>query len=201
MLFDIENDKFESERERNLYYKYFAGYYFNELISGWEKRVSGFWEILASATHSKKYISILHKLKTASEFLVSFDYHANRIASKTDRGEVADIMIYDKDQNIMVVIEAKYLTDPAAEKDISEIRRRIDAINVDNPEMEIIPCLLITCKMWNGLEEKKGWRGSFFDYWNGISENERPILILWDKLLDYSTGSAKEFLQRQLNKT
>jgi hypothetical protein len=34
MLFDTGPEAFESEKERNCYYKFFCGYFFNELVDG-----------------------------------------------------------------------------------------------------------------------------------------------------------------------
>ncbi len=46
MLFDYGKNILESEKERNLYYKFFAGYFFNELIEGYQDRLMGFLTLL-----------------------------------------------------------------------------------------------------------------------------------------------------------
>ena len=45
MLFQPEK-KLESEKERNFYSKVFAGYYFNELVVGYEARLQSFSKLL-----------------------------------------------------------------------------------------------------------------------------------------------------------
>ena len=44
MLFEPKLDIIESEKERNLYYKFFAGYFFNELVPIYEQRVTNFFK-------------------------------------------------------------------------------------------------------------------------------------------------------------
>ena len=49
MIFDISADNWEdkeSYKERNLYYKIFAGYLFNEIIPGEEERKNSFIDLL-----------------------------------------------------------------------------------------------------------------------------------------------------------
>ena len=50
MIYNIDNNfhQIESYKERNLYYKIFAGYLFNELIPGYLERKDGFFNLLTS---------------------------------------------------------------------------------------------------------------------------------------------------------
>ena len=43
MLYDTSDQTFESEKERNLYYKIFAGYLLNERIPRWQDRLERFF--------------------------------------------------------------------------------------------------------------------------------------------------------------
>jgi hypothetical protein len=46
MLFETAEDAFESEKERNLYFRYFAGYFFDELVPSFGSRLATFCELV-----------------------------------------------------------------------------------------------------------------------------------------------------------
>ena len=50
MLFDRSISTFESEKERNLYYKVFAGYLLNEFIPGYQDRLMSFCNVINNST-------------------------------------------------------------------------------------------------------------------------------------------------------
>lgn len=84
MLFDT--NRTDSDKERNLYAKYFAGYLFNELIEGYSERVAAISDYLSEITGEG--------IKFAKPHL-SFDNHAYPFSVEADRGEFADILLHD----------------------------------------------------------------------------------------------------------
>lgn len=57
MIFKQEADDFhqlESYKERNLYYKILGGYFFNELIDGYDHRKKQFRKLLAGVTDNTR---------------------------------------------------------------------------------------------------------------------------------------------------
>ena len=129
MLFNHGTDTFESEKERNLYYKFFAGYFFNDLVSGYEKRVKSFYKLLFQEGIDEEDCFgdfVLHEgMKIPSAISVTFDFHGYLLEGARDRGELADILIQDHQNNIFIAIEAKSLTDWNYEKDITVNSGRI----------------------------------------------------------------------------
>ena len=53
MIFNSLGTHFESEKERNLYYKIFAGYFCNELISGYEDRILSLIQFLSKPVETE----------------------------------------------------------------------------------------------------------------------------------------------------
>src|SRR5690349_17288206 len=95
MLFDFGTGLFESEKERNLYCKFFGGYFFNELLAGVDERVARFCRLLDHpdypTTQQARAISL-----SASTLHVSFDNHAYLFENcSVDMGELADILVHD----------------------------------------------------------------------------------------------------------
>jgi hypothetical protein len=75
MLFSIRADDFESEKERNFYYKFYAGYFFNELIPNVETHLSSFCTLLNNCTRGGKSASLIRINLTPNNTHISFDNH------------------------------------------------------------------------------------------------------------------------------
>ena len=94
MIFSTKvNDFFEEEskKERNLYYKIFAGYLFNELIPGAKNRKEKFIQFLCDIPSTDEnvrvkgddYLDILNEMKK-EEIHVTFDFHSSQIKREDD---------------------------------------------------------------------------------------------------------------------
>jgi hypothetical protein len=138
----VLNDKqmneqvFESYKERNLYYKFFAGYFANELIHGWETRFKSLVDLI-----NAKYEPLGKKLIMSPRTThLSFDnYIVQYLKGATcDRGEFADVYFYDQATKSGVAIEVKYLSKIKA-KDVVDNSRRWHKI-----ESGILPLFLIS---------------------------------------------------------
>lgn len=120
MLFDIGDSVVESEKERNLYAKFFAGYFFNELVPGAEKRLDGFANLIQEkARKCDIETDLVISYETAH---ACFDTHAYLLGGKNqlgqeDRGEIADILLHDRKNKVLISIEAKFLEDFEVNKD------------------------------------------------------------------------------------
>ncbi|MGI2214739.1 hypothetical protein [Shewanella oncorhynchi] len=86
MIFNSGPCVLESEKERNLYTKFFAGYFFNEFIDGYDERV-----VWINSYLSKK----LNKTVSLQSPSISFDNHTYLLDIDSDRGEFADILLHD----------------------------------------------------------------------------------------------------------
>lgn len=190
MLFDYGADIIESDKERNLYYKFFAAYYFNELVAGFEQRLRTFDRLLSS--ESDAYINYetgsLLNLSPQSTH-ITFDAHAYILDPHADRGEFADILIHDRSRSIVVAIEAKFLTDWNVEKDILANLTRRNNITTRNPELNLIQCLLITGTKWSQVQRLANHPRSSYtalQQQTGVS----LIILTWEKLIETCENKA-----------
>jgi len=202
MLFDTETVGFESYKERNLYYKLFAGYLFNELIEGWQGRFESFISLLADPTYpeTRPLAPLLLKAGTTH---VSFDNHLIQLTdSATDRGEFADVLLFDSDSRALVAIEAKFLSDWEFEKDVKsngerleEARRRLGASSVTS-------VLLVTETKWKNVVAQQGKEKSQYRL---LVENYArcPVRVLtWERVRDKCTaGSVRSYLDERLGRS
>jgi hypothetical protein len=190
MLFDLQENTIESEKERNFYFKFFAGYYFNELVPGIENRVQDFCQILNNAPDRFNDCDFSIELSPGNTH-VTFDLHTYLFSNSTDRGESADIFIYDQAKDICISIEAKWLEDWDYDKDILANNKRIQILT--KRFNKVYQCLLIKkSKLKNG-KKKATHSGSNFSKLN--QQKEIPIiLITWEDLLAHTTDPrVKEF--------
>ena len=149
MLFTTKNDDFESEKERNLYYKLFAGYLFNELVTGVEGRLAAFADIINSSPRRGQAASTKSVMLSIAATHISFDNHAYLFADLAlDRGEFADILLHDRSNQVVVPIEAKVYSNWSYDKDVLANERRLQAIEAQMPGTHFVPCLLVTSKRW-----------------------------------------------------
>ena len=116
MLFEYGDEIFESYKERNFYYKFFAGYYFNELIPDWDKRLNFFNDLLSTA-HNPLKNAKLQKISFDSRYThVSFDNHECQFRGMIGRGEFADMFVHDRHNNNLAIIEVKLYTKATGKK-------------------------------------------------------------------------------------
>jgi hypothetical protein len=205
MLFDSGHNVFESEKERNLYYKYFAGYYFNELVAGFEKRLSEFCGLLnrkemrfGSAIEDDQPIQL-----SAENTHISFDNHSYLFSNaNTDRGEFADILVHDPTTRVLVPIEVKVHSDWSYAKDVESNQTRLSKIRKllsdKDSHPRIIPCLLLTTAKWDECQGQEARQDSQFGRLAGSGSLPLRVL-LWKDFLDLTTDKqVHAFLAGQL---
>lgn len=136
MIFNTNTPNFysiESYKERNLYYKIFAGYLLNELVPGYAERKKQFYQLLLNASQNEGRLidphsvaeEIINTMKT-EEIHVTFDFHTAQIFDddkRNDRGEMSDVLIIS-DKHLLS-IECKYGSNYGIEKDILAVQKRI----------------------------------------------------------------------------
>ena len=184
MLFSTRNDDFESEKERNFYYKFFAGYFFNELLPDVDSRLESFCSLLDNCTRGGRHISTTKFELTPECTHVSFDNHAYLFTDLgADRGEFADILLHDRSTETLVAIEAKVHSDWSYEKDILSNEARLTLIQGEIPNTKIETCLLVTRAKWDASarfdkDEHSNFQRMMKD------ENCRTRVIFWEELID-----------------
>ncbi|MEK6623460.1 MAG: hypothetical protein AABY86_00735 [Bdellovibrionota bacterium] len=221
MIFNFSNDTnqkyFESYKERNLYYKFFAGYLFNELIPGFDCRVASFNSLLNSKTLLEEFTTTRRNTEdsqpialNATNLHVSFDNHlkqlnGNQLVGEIDSGEFADILVMD--DRTVVCIEAKYRSDISASKDLHANGDRIALLKeyAVFHNKQFVQCLLITKAKWDGLKLHENRTGSNFkglrDYLNESRHSWPFRLLLWDdfcEIKDVCNKSVETYLRHQL---
>jgi hypothetical protein len=199
MQFTVSDHIFESEKERNLYYKFFAGYFLNELIPGIEERLSAFASLINSCSRrglaaSKQEISL-----SSTTTHVSFDNHTYLFGSiSPDRGEFADILIQDKSSRTVIAIEAKVHSDWSFDKDINSNERRLKTLQDHMSGALFVPCLLVTRARWNECERRESLEYSNYKRFKD-EPTCRTIVLLWEELVELVEDVAvKNFVNEQL---
>lgn len=172
MIFDISKNAFESEKERNLYTKFFAGYFLNEFIPGYEARLNSLNELLTEKFKNPITLESPH---------VSFDNHAYLLLEKTGRGEFADVLLHDYKNNVMVAIEVKFLSNLDVKKDCKENLDRIREIRSKYDCLTIHFLLLISEKKWLRTEAMKNHGDSNFNKYQELEK--KPPILYWEELL------------------
>lgn len=109
----------ESEKERNLCTKFFAGYFFNEFTPGYTKRIAQF----------NRYIQdVTGRIDLALQSPhISFDTHAY-LCHERLRSKLADVLISDPDRQTFLFIETKYLTNWTYAADVAKGLERLDKV-------------------------------------------------------------------------
>lgn len=182
MLFSFGPNVLESEKERNLYYKFFAGYYLNELVPGWEERLQRFAALLqAPPDHKTPSFSRPIVLSPESTH-VSFDCHAYLVDPTSDRGEFADIMLHDVESKCLIAIEAKFLSDWNFAKDIEGNAKRLSKLRKYLPiDTQIVQCLLVTQRKWDSAKVMMKHPESNCDK---LSKADNDVVrLFWDSLI------------------
>ena len=186
MIFEIENRKFESEKERNLYYKFFAGFYFNELISwhlsrldGYSERMKDFYQLLKRPAFRVGEDQMVGLQPSDNGVFVSFDNHIDRFDEDL-RGEFADVLIHDRANSLLIGVEAKYLDDWDYEKDIVENGKKLQSMARKLKAQKSLLCLLVTEAKWINVITKRGSKNSNFDR---LRKHRRPVAVIhWEML-------------------
>ena len=190
MIFNSGEGILESEKERNLYTKFFAGYFFNEFIDGYDDRV-----ISINSYLSKK----LNKRVSLQSPLISFDNHAYLLDINSDRGEFADILLHDPISKTMIAIEAKYLTNWSIEKDIKSNLTRINAIRAKYDNYKIHFCLLVSSTKWKSAIKMEKHEGSSYACFNKDFKNDVGVLF-WEDLVKYcDSKTVKNYMEYRLS--
>lgn len=204
-------NEFESNRERNLYYKFFAGYFFNELIEGVEKRKAAFCDLLISkvvdfekSIGSEKIMKEAINSLNTGDFAVTFDFHSSQIIDedkRNDRGEMSDVLLISKTH--FISIECKFLSNLSFGKDILEVQERIIKIKKEF-QREPIQLLLIKKIKWDNIvnSQKKG--GSFFTLFHkNKTQSDIPVIVIhWEELLALITNNAfvSQYFEKQFKR-
>ena len=118
MIFS-NNSLIESEKERNLCTKFFAGYFFNEFTAGYARRIVHFNRYLQEVTGRDDIA-----LQTPH---VSFDTHAY-LCHERLRSKLADVLICDPARQTFLFIETKYLTNWSYAADVAKGVERLDKV-------------------------------------------------------------------------
>ncbi len=220
----------ESEKERNLYFKFFAGFYFNELIDGYTSRMKGFLKLLkvkisnghdifnihSKPSQLKGTIGLIRSLEeTPNHIHVSFDYHAylwkEKGDSKFDRGEMSDVVLFgDKG---FISIEVKFLENWDFKNDIESVQNRMNLVKekyVNLTKKDFIPLqiLLTTKSKFYGLQQHESFANSNLEKLKSLKENPDipfPILLItWEEILELliepSYLPVFKYMNKQLNR-
>ena len=211
MMFNNIDTYFESEKERNLYYKIFGAYICNKFVKGYAKRIQVLSQILSKPKplhRDAKQIDLDIQLDL-NDMQVSFDNYLHRYRfpkvkkeKKVDRGEFADILIQCKSTRTLICIEAKLHSDWRYDKDIEENQDRQHRIrDMMNDNIKVVPYLLVTTAKWQAVQELVGHKKSNYNrLLEDLPGSEYQCnLILWEDLMRcISHQEVKDYLTRQL---
>ena len=200
MLFDNTPTTFESEKERNFYYKILAGYYFNELIPGYEDRLKSFCDLIHGPKYRGLHAPSQRVILNPAYTHVSFDNHIYLFTDAIDRGEFADILLHDKTTNNIATIEAKLHTNWSYQKDIISNKRRIDYINSKLPNVTFYPILLLIQQRWDQVKKIENHLHS--NYTAFMDDHECPFKVLfWQQIGELILdNNVKQYMDSQLNR-
>lgn len=213
MLFDT-GDKFyktESYKERNLYYKIFAGYLLNEFIPDFEsylQRKSKFFDLLINTLQDqtrfrgdKEIIRNILIAARVQEMHTTFDYHSSQIIAEhkqNNRGEMSDVLLVT--ENYFISVECKYLSDVSYNKDILEVQERIKIVAT---YLSLMPLQVVLIKggKWNEAKKLQNYPGSFYTAFQNAEVFTPCIVIFWEDLIPIIDNNAvKQYLQKQLER-
>jgi len=197
MLFDRSISIFESEKERNLYYKVFAGYLLNEFIPGYQDRLMSFCSVINNSKERGKFAPTFTLKLDPIKTHISFDNHIYLFRPKLNRGEFADILIQDESNKTLVAIEAKLHSNWSYKKDIGENKKRLDYIRERISNINIFPILLVSRNSWKNVKKMGPHRDS--NYTKFQCDQDCPfIVIFWDQLAEIVNNSeVNQFILSQ----
>lgn len=210
MIFKNFNENRESYKERNFYYKVFAGCLFNELLPQYKQNKAAFFKLLndqigkencfVNDAQKEKLPGSLNQLAT-DELQVSFDFHtAQTKIGDADRGEMSDIVIWGKEY--FISIEVKYLTDWTYDKDIKSVQDRMELINGENGNKNGIQVLLLKEEKWKNNLSKIKQKGSNLKCLQDEQKLSFPLIVItWEQISDIiKNHDVKEFISNQLKR-
>ena len=196
MIFTIDADNLqngESYKERNLYYKIFAGFLFNELVEHptYEVRKAEFCKLLLEKI--KQPESFFGDKQIADNILIgiqsevwkiTFDYHPAQIFpedKRDNRGEMSDILIMAGKH--MLSIECKFLSDINYDKDVIEVQDRIIKFS-EHFKIEALQIFILKKDKWNNSKRIRK---------ELLNKPQIPLLVLfWEDILLMIEGSKME---------
>lgn len=196
MIFNTEVTNFyetESHKERNLYYKVFGGYLFNELLGGYLDRKNAFFEMLiANCDKAGFYFGDNQlakqrlKLISKSDVTVTFDYHINQGIQIKDRGEMSDVLI--SSNSAFCSIECKYLSDYDYNNDIKMVQNRINQYAKQHSLVPVQILLITKQKHYKSKQTTK------------IDTIECPLVFAhWEQIMELTKGTPIErYIEVQL---
>lgn len=192
MLFSSDSRRIESEKERNLCSKFFSGYFFNELIEGYRERLGAFCKLVESGgieSFPGSPASRQTSIRLSSDSTnVTFDLHAYILHAGSDKGELADLFVWDPSCLTAIAVEAKFLEPWDFEKDVcgnaKRIRTTMEAIESRNGQaIQVIQCLLVTREKWNEVKKMKRHPGS--NYRELVQSSGISLVVLtWESLIE-----------------
>jgi len=174
---------FESEKERNLYYKFFAGFFLNELVDGYQSRTQDFRRLI-----NRKLLesdSSFRLENVDGPLLASFDYHSYLLENSSDKGELADILIEDLTNRSVIAIEAKFLTDWNFDKDITANESRIGILK-EKFKKDVVQALLLTRRKNEAAKQASSRANSNYRKLSDPTrKSKQPFIVLeWEELID-----------------
>ena len=211
MIFNVDNENLnqtESYKERNLYYKIFAGYLFNELIPGKDQRTTDFLHLLADTLNiterfrgDKDHILGIINAINSQPVHVTFDYHSAQVIKahkKDDRGEMSDVLLLTESHFISV--ECKFLEDMEFKKDVRAVQERIREVSA---KLKRIPlqALLMTERKWNNSKTRNNKKDSFYMKFQKENVDIPVVVLFWDEVASLITDEkVKNYLKRQIER-
>jgi hypothetical protein len=211
MIFNVsENfESIESYKERNLYYKIFAGYFFNELIDGIEDRKHKFFDLLSDVLKQperflggeERTMKILEAVRNG-EMHVTFDYHSIqplKSGEEVDHGEMSDVLLWSK--SAFISIECKFLENMDINNDVLKVQKRIDLMKQNMKMDDALQVLLMKEFKWKNSIKRSQNNPSFFTDVHAARLSFPVIVICWDELVSLITdGKVKNYLKRQIER-
>lgn len=205
MLF-IPTEALESEKERNFYYKVFAGYFFNELVPGHERRLERFTKALYKK-HKSTFSGPLDEDFTLSPKTthVTFDFHGYLLDEGNDRGELADILITDLENNSAAAVEVKFLSNWDFEKDILSASRRFESLLASREISHFVHILLITQSKLEASKKASNKAGSNWRKLSEIALGYPVVILTWEDIKQCCEGNGGSivsgFLKQHIQET
>lgn len=193
MLFSLPTQPHhESEKERNLYAKFFVGYWFNELVAGFEQRLQIFCDIVRDGSNG-----MARPVMTPAA-RVTLDYHSYGV----DNGECADVLVADFSTGHLVAVEAKLGTDFSYEKDIKANAERIGNLprsfaGISN----LTQCLLITAAKKAQLESRVHLTRSNLRRLQNHRVDHPAIplsLVTWEQFASHAEERVQTYLREHI---
>lgn len=189
MLFNVNARTLESEKERNLYYKFFAGYLFNELVPGAEVRRAAFFRHVSERAAAQHLPFPPIKTLIPLNCHVSFDNHAYLFGYPDDRGEFADVLLTlynpaNMHPQFILPIEVKFLQDWDPVDDISTNLNRInylcDLLHFPQNTGRMF------CLLWKRSKSINAQNNPNSHY-NHLPEalRQQTLFLIWEDILDF----------------